>query len=97
MTNREIAQSFANGATKGRNGNQTIFIDGDVIYSYGHHWPIAVRQGRAALINGNKYSVTTSRHTSRIAAELSFAGFECAYVGKDEMWNAVRTACGRTD
>lgn len=74
MTNREIARAFANGATTGRNGNQTIFIDGDTIYSYGRHWPVAKRDGDTVRVNSDKYSRTTSKHTGLIAGTCAVAG-----------------------
>ena len=85
MTNREIAQRFAKGATKGITGNRTIYIEGDVIYSYGAHWPMAFRKGNQAFVNGDKYSATTSKQTCYVASQLSYAGFEITDVGKEEL------------
>jgi len=89
MTNREIAQRFAQGATSGTTGNKTIYIEGNVIYSYGAHWPMAVRQGNKAFVNGDKYSVTTSKQTGYVASQLAYAGFETAYVGKAELQKMI--------
>ncbi len=89
MTNREIAQRFAKGATSGRTGNKTIYIVGDVIYSYGPHWPIAVRKGNQAFINGDKYSVTTSKHTSLVAGQLAIEGFETVRISEEELFRLI--------
>lgn len=84
MTNREIAQAFANGATKGRSGNGTLIISGNVIYSYGDHWPLAYRDSNGtAHVNDSKYSVTTSKHKGLVAGHLSYAGFQIDYVSCD--------------
>jgi hypothetical protein len=41
-----------------------MFIAGDVLYSYGHHFPLLVRWHGGYLLNADKYSVTTSAHQS---------------------------------
>lgn len=61
MKNSDLARAFAEGATKGKADN--MFIDGDTIYSYGYHFPIAKRISKKVVwLNTSKYSVTTSRH-----------------------------------
>ncbi len=69
MKHQEICHEFYHqkeGRTE-RNGHN-VFYDRDVLYSYGHHFPM-VRKIRnkkgelvAYLINSNSYSVTTSKH-----------------------------------
>lgn len=52
---------FANGATEG-NGC-SVYISGDVLYSYGSHYPLAVRKDDGTfVINVSGYSVSTSKH-----------------------------------
>lgn len=81
-TNRAIAKAFAAGARTGRTGRGTMFIDGDAIYSYGYHWPIAVRRpGKQALVNRDRYSRTTSKQTGYVAGELALAGWEVKGAG----------------
>lgn len=71
--NKSIATAFANGATKGKGSH--LFIDGDTIYSYGYHFPIARRNADGTVwINPDKYSVSTSRHQSLVRAALATAG-----------------------
>ena len=70
MTNTQIAVSFAKGATAGKSGN--MFIDGQTIYSYGYHFPIATRLSNGwYLINKDRYSNTTARHIIHVYRALS--------------------------
>jgi hypothetical protein len=42
-----------------------VFYDGDTLYSYGHHFALAVRTVYGNhIINADKYSISTSGHTS---------------------------------
>lgn len=69
MQHREIAEGFSRGWHKG-NGSR-IFIDGDTIYSYGHHFPIAKRLSNGGyLFNSNGYSSSTSTHKSYVRRAL---------------------------
>jgi len=59
----------------GKNKNETIFFGEGVIYSYGHHFPLAARitdtKGkRFYLVNGDAYSVTTSQHQSQVRGAI---------------------------
>lgn len=44
--------------------NESLFREGDVLYSYGYHFPLAVHVGRYQLINADRYSNSTSKHQS---------------------------------
>lgn len=59
---------FAQGKRAGNVKN--LIIEGNVVYSYGHHFPIAIRLwdgDRFKFIwNKDKYSSTTSRHQSMV-------------------------------
>ena len=69
MSNQTLAQGFARGKDKGHTLH--MFIDGDTIYSYGYHFPIARLIGaRYALFNSDGYSNTTSRHKSHVYGAL---------------------------
>jgi hypothetical protein len=87
MTNKDLARAYAEGATSGSNSNGTMLIQGNAIYSYGHHWPIARRYAaeKVAYINGDKVSVTTSRHTGLVASQLSSAGYSVIWASKAEL------------
>jgi hypothetical protein len=49
---------------------ETIFFEGDTIYSYGYHFPMAKRirtkNGYFYLVNGDRYSPTTDKHQSML-------------------------------
>lgn len=52
---------------RGRNSGNTVYFEGNVSYSYGPHFPLAVKiydekKGMFYLLNGDRYSVTTVRH-----------------------------------
>lgn len=64
MTHRELAKKFVNGSTTGISSN--MFIEGDSIYSYGHHFKIAQRYHGYFLINSNRYSITTSKQQYQV-------------------------------
>ena len=68
VSNKELARRFASGATSGRTGH--MFIEGDTIYSYGHHFPIARRSPQGFLFNSEGYSSTTGRHKSHVASAI---------------------------
>lgn len=69
MTNEQLVEEFANGATKGK--SSSMFIEGNVIYSYGKHFPLAARVSTGFLINTDKFSVTTSKHQTLIKRHLA--------------------------
>jgi len=62
----ECITAYVNRSSEyGRAGN--VYFDGDVIYSYGSHFPMAVRLPNGLYVcNGDKYSVTTSSHQSQL-------------------------------
>lgn len=75
MTNSDIITKFLNGATTGtirrsnpHTGDHTpLFIDGDTLFSYGRHYPLAKRLPDGSLwVNDQRYSVTTSKHASLV-------------------------------
>lgn len=56
-------------------GNGNLYFSGDIIFSYGSHFPIARhvenRRGRAILFTSQDYSVTTSRHKQMVRAAIN--------------------------
>lgn len=65
ITQADLVQRFVNGATKGMASN--LFAEGDVLYSYGHHFPLLLRLNRGGyLVNGDYYSVSTSAHQAMV-------------------------------
>ena len=70
----------------GMNGHtgRRMFFKGDIIYSYHEWWPMAkILPGKLALVNREKYSVTTTAHTSQVESALERAGFACFEVERN--------------
>lgn len=69
MRNREVPVRFFQGAKKG--GTKHVFIEGDAIFSYGAHFPMAFKSGKENLfLNKDKYSSSTSAHQSALRREI---------------------------
>lgn len=63
MKARELAHQWAHKASsQGRAGN--LFHEGNIIFSYGHHFPIARHYKGAVLFTRKGHSVTTAKHKS---------------------------------
>lgn len=74
MSNKTLAEKFAAGATRGHGSH--LFIKGDVIFSYGYHFPVARRTGeKAANLTTRKYSQSTTIHTGCVRVALVRAGY----------------------
>lgn len=54
-----------------RSNNGNLYFEGDTIYSYGSHFPIARHVDGVVLLTTDSYSVTTSAHVSRVAGACS--------------------------
>jgi len=55
-----------------RNEPNNFYFKGAVIYSYGDHFPIAVRlNGGQVLFTSRSYSVTTARHIARVRQAIT--------------------------
>ena len=61
---REVAHVWAQQKqSEGKSGN--MFFEGDTIYSYGHHFPIArFARPDTVLFTSKRYSVSTAKHIS---------------------------------
>lgn len=65
MNNKQVAQRFAEGSIKGTGSN--MFIDGQTVYSYGYHFPIARHIGAYyTLFNASRYSSSTAKHKCHV-------------------------------
>lgn len=74
-THDEVAHSWANKA-KPRLKGANMYFEGDTIYSYGNHFPVARhvctdRNDNVVLFTTRDYSVTTSAHKSTIGRACS--------------------------
>ena len=69
----DLINRFRDGARTGAASN--MLIDGDILYSYGQHFPLAVRRkwgaGIAYLINGDRYSISTASHQRQCITKLT--------------------------
>lgn len=93
---KSLAQAFAAQSAPAGRASSLYFV-GRVAYSYGTHFPLAViLQGepRRALVNGDKYSPTTSRHQSEIRYALARAGIEYVERDTDTMRELARQVRG---
>lgn len=64
FTNDEVIREFIHGNTNCRNSTGSLYVTGDVLYSYGSHFPLLVRKPWGFLMNADRYSNTTSKHQS---------------------------------
>lgn len=79
-TYEEVANWFAKGEKpKGENSTGTLFFEGNIIYSYGWHFPIAVivdRKDKFAIFNEDRCSVTTGTQKGIVKRVLLDNGFK---------------------
>jgi len=68
VKNEDVIEAFAQGKREGK--TKHLFIEGNVLYSYGYHFPIAIRLWEVDtykyIINSDRYSMTTSRHQNAL-------------------------------
>lgn len=75
MKNKDVAEDFANGLSESKTEN--MFLEKNVVYSYGYHFPIAIRlQGSSwgefeFIYNQDGYSSSTSRHKSLVMRAIN--------------------------
>jgi hypothetical protein len=70
VSNSDLAYDYAHGTEKGKGSN--MFIEDNVIYSWGHHFPMAVRLSNGSyLFNTDKYSKSTSDHQSCVRSAIT--------------------------
>lgn len=74
MTNKQIITKFVAGATKGKNSTGSMFIEGNTLYSYGYHFPLAKRNADGTFwVNPDRYSVTTSKQQGMVRYAIAMA------------------------
>lgn len=79
----KLIKEFRDGTTHGTASN--MFVDGDTLYSYGHHFPLAVRyegpEGYTFLINADRYSISTACQQNRVfdlGPQIPFSALQAA-------------------
>jgi hypothetical protein len=80
-----------------RNPGRNLYFDGDTIYSYGGHFPIArhisnKRGNRAILFTTRTYSVTTSGHVSAVRSSIP-SGVQVFHVYNPALSPSESLAC----
>lgn len=62
------------GWVRGESGkSKHVIATEDVLYSYGEHFPMAVRKDGKTYVNKDGYSMTTAHHQSILARELGYS------------------------
>lgn len=70
-SNGDLIAAYLSGSyTDGTTGNRNLYFEGPVVYSYGYHFPMAVRTADLYIVNGDLYSSTTSNHQSLLFRSL---------------------------
>lgn len=87
-SNSQLVEKFRKGKTSGQCHERRMFIEGRVLYSYGHHFPLAIRYGEGTkrkpywfLVNGDRYSSTTSGHQAKcfnLGPQIPFSALQAA-------------------
>lgn len=75
FTNKQVAEIFSDSNVEASSNN--MFIEGDTVYSYGKHFPIAKKIGDNKVeFTTDKYSTTTGKHKSLVLRYLINEGYE---------------------
>lgn len=79
-SNWDVAHRFATNIGEHCTGSN-MFFEGNVIYSYGHHFPIAIKYNGKLLWNDDRYSNSTARHQSYVMGACGHYDFvHCSYL-----------------
>ena len=68
MNNHDVARAFVRGEKEAQGSH--MFIENGVLYSYGHHFPMAMHKGNKIVVNIDRYSNSTSKHQSYLRREI---------------------------
>jgi hypothetical protein len=66
----DLAHAYAH-ATAPRGRSNAIFFERDIIYSYGHHFPIAAKHDGKLIFTTRDYSNSTAKHKSVVLSACS--------------------------
>lgn len=87
-SNQEVADAWAMGYSA---KSSNMFTDGETIYSYGYHFPIATRVNGHVLFNHTYYSATTRKHQSLVRRAMRGDIVYCRAIGAND--NERYTRC----
>ena len=89
----EVIHVFAQQTqSEGRNSTRSIFFEGKKIYSYGYHYLLGefINDGKAIIINDKGYSVTTSKHISKLRISTNhFKQFHITNIDIENVYNEI--------
>lgn len=72
FSNHELPHIWANRQQhEGKNANRTFYFEGDTIYSYGRHFPIATHHNGIVLCTYRNYSNTTAKQMGKVWRAIS--------------------------
>ena len=71
MKNRNVIKEFVNLGTNERIKTKSVFFEGDVLFSWGHHFPIGIRLKDGWIINSDGYSKSTATHQNYLIYEIA--------------------------
>lgn len=71
MKNEEVIKEFGVYGCDERVKTKHLFFEGDVLFSYSYHYPLAIRVKNGFIINKSGYSMTTATHTNTLIRFIS--------------------------
>lgn len=90
-SNSEVAHRFATGRGARCTGSHMFFED-NIIYSYGYHFPIAIKWNGKVLFNDQRYSNSTSKHQNYVLGACSHMDIVyCATLKHWDTWASKPT------
>jgi hypothetical protein len=92
MNNRQVAHLWASGSKQSAKGSN-FYFEGEIIFSYGDHFPIARRVSEDLyLITDRGYSVTTAKHKNYVRQAIP--GFAKVYPVENSPRSSFETIRG---
>jgi hypothetical protein len=77
MTNAELCREWVTdrNLAHAKTSTGSLYVSAGILYSYGSHYPLALRYMGEVYVNNTRYSQTTSsKHRSPLLYELAKAG-----------------------
>ena len=89
----EVIHVFAQQTqSEGRNQSRSIYFEGKKIYSYGYHYLLGefINDGKTIIINDRGYSVSTSKHISKLRISTNhFKQFHITNIDIENVYNEI--------
>ncbi len=71
MKNTDVIKEFCSFGINEQIKTRHLYFEGDVLFSYGSHFPLCIRLKDGFIINSEGYSMTTSQHKGHLIRELT--------------------------